>query len=70
MTRIEAVGEMPLEYMLRVMRDRTADQKRRDRMAVLAAPYCHLRADLGKKHRAAEAAKTAGTDGEWEYDLL
>ena len=34
-------GEMPLEYMLRVMRDPTADPERRDFMAAKAAPYCH-----------------------------
>jgi hypothetical protein len=35
------VGEMPLEYMLRVMRDPTAAPERRDFMAAKAAPYCH-----------------------------
>jgi hypothetical protein len=40
---LEAVGEgeMPLEYMLRVMRDPTADEKRRDAMATAAAGYIH-----------------------------
>jgi hypothetical protein len=37
----EAGGETPLEYMLRVMRDRSADAKRRDAMAMAAAPYLH-----------------------------
>jgi hypothetical protein len=32
---------MPLDYMLAVMRDATADQKRRDAMATAAAPYLH-----------------------------
>ncbi len=42
---LEAVGagEMPLEYMLRVMRDHTADEKRRDAMAAAAATYIHPR---------------------------
>ena len=31
----------PLEYMLKVMRDPTADQTRRDMMAKAAAPYRH-----------------------------
>jgi hypothetical protein len=31
----------PLEYMLTVMRDPLADVRRRDRMAKVAAPYCH-----------------------------
>jgi hypothetical protein len=34
-------GEMPLDYMLRVMRDPVADEKRRDGMAEAAAPYFH-----------------------------
>jgi hypothetical protein len=38
-----ASGEMPLEYMLRVMRDETADRERRDEMAKSAAPYLHPR---------------------------
>lgn len=40
---LEAVGagEMPLEYMLRVMRDPTADEKRRDAMAQAAASFIH-----------------------------
>ena len=37
------------------MRDPKVDPKRRDRMAIAAAPYCHPRADLkGKKDHAAE----------------
>jgi hypothetical protein len=34
-------GETPLEYMLRVMRDTSAETDRRDRMAMGAAQYCH-----------------------------
>jgi hypothetical protein len=33
----------PLRYMLRVMRDRTAEPARRDEMAKLALPYLHLK---------------------------
>jgi hypothetical protein len=33
--------EMPLAYMLRVMRDESAAPERRDFMASKAAPYCH-----------------------------
>jgi hypothetical protein len=33
----------PLEHMVAVMLDETADQDRRDRMAVAAAPYLHPR---------------------------
>jgi hypothetical protein len=36
-----AGGEMPLDYMLAVMRDPGADDKRRDAMAMAAAPYLH-----------------------------
>ena len=38
-----AEGETPLEYMLRVMRDPTADDARRADMAKSAAPYIHPR---------------------------
>jgi hypothetical protein len=34
-------GEMPLDYMLRVMRDPSAAAKRRDEMAKAAAPFLH-----------------------------
>ncbi len=43
---VEAIAlngdETPLEYMLRVMRECT-DQKRKDAMAIAAAPFCHPR---------------------------
>lgn len=35
--------ETPLEYMLRVMCDVTADISRRDHMAISAAPYLHAK---------------------------
>jgi hypothetical protein len=38
---LTASGDTPLEYMLRVMRDPHADEKRRDSMAQSAAPYIH-----------------------------
>jgi hypothetical protein len=34
-------GELPLEYMLRIMRDPKASNTRRDEMARTAAPYLH-----------------------------
>jgi hypothetical protein len=37
----EAIGILPLTYMLEAMRDAKADQKRRDAMAIAAAPYLH-----------------------------
>lgn len=38
---VAASGVTPLEYMLEVMRDKTADYARRDEMAKSAAPYVH-----------------------------
>jgi hypothetical protein len=63
---------MPLDYMLGVIRDTTATQDRRDRMAIAAAPYCHPRmadAVKGKKDQQAEAAATAGVGTPWADDL-
>jgi hypothetical protein len=40
---IAALGETPLEYMIRVMRDPSLDAHRRDEMAKAAAPYLHSR---------------------------
>jgi hypothetical protein len=39
----EATGTLPLDYMLSVMRDESADERRRDAMAVAAAPYLHAK---------------------------
>jgi hypothetical protein len=39
----KATGILPLDYMLSVMRDPNADHKRRDAMAMAAAPYLHAR---------------------------
>src|SRR5262245_25674428 len=36
-------NESPLEYMLRIMRDRKEDDERRDAMAKAALPYMHAR---------------------------
>jgi|HubBroStandDraft_6_1064221.scaffolds.fasta_scaffold1961456_1 hypothetical protein len=38
-----ATGVLPLDYMLAVMRDTAADHKRRDAMAMAAAPYLHVK---------------------------
>ena len=62
----------PLQYMLGVVRDPTASTSRRDRMAALAAPYCHARASDaagGKKAMAQTAAATAGHGTDWGDDL-
>jgi hypothetical protein len=58
----------PLDYMLSVVRDSTAAQTRRDRMAVAAAPYCHPRvADpvMGKKEQAQIDAVASVEGSEW-----
>src|SRR5689334_4935886 len=53
-------GEMPLDYLMRVMQDPGADDRRRDWAASVAAPYFHLkRSDAGKKGAAADAAEAA-----------
>ena len=58
----------PLERLLAVMRDPSADPARRDRAAIAAAPYCHPRAaETGKKARKAEEAKRASAA--WNGDL-
>jgi hypothetical protein len=38
-----AGGEMPIEYMLRIMRDPREPAARRDEMARAAAPYVHAK---------------------------
>jgi len=43
--------QTPLEYMLAVMTDPTADALRRDRMAIAAAPYVHPRAGESARGR-------------------
>lgn len=65
-------GQSPLDYMLSVMRNPEADQARRDRMAIAAAPFVHSRAAegaQGKKEAANEAARNAGAGTEWGSDL-
>lgn len=53
----------PLDYMLKIMRDRNQPADRRDRMAQLAAPFVHPRAgeSKGKKEEKADRAKAAGS---------
>ena len=36
-------GDLPLDYMLRIMRDPTIDNARRDDMAKAAAPFLHAK---------------------------
>ncbi len=64
--------QTPLEYMLAVMRDRTAEYKRRDEMAKAAAPFCHERLAPkagGKKAQEEEDARTAGAGSDWDDDF-
>lgn len=67
-------GMSPLEYMLSVMRDDSADKVRRDRMACAAAPFCHARVSdqrIGKREiQGVEAAAVlADSQSEWSDDL-
>lgn len=49
---------MPLDFLLRVMRDPQEDKGRRMQAATLAAPYCHpKKGESGKKEQKADAAK-------------
>lgn len=41
--RYAAEGELPLEYMMRIMRDSRFPKARRDEMAKAAAPYFHAK---------------------------
>jgi hypothetical protein len=71
-TRKRGRKQTPLQYMLQVMNDPTAEVSRRDRMAIAAASFCHPRVldyRVGKKDKQAEAAETAGTGTAWAKDL-
>lgn len=61
-------GMKPLDYMLIVMNDETADAERRDRMAIAAAPYVHSKAAdkaTGKLEQRQESAKEASSTGKY-----
>lgn len=49
----------PLDYMLSVMNDSTADKDRRDRMAIAAAPFVHPRIAEGKGKKQEKDEKAA-----------
>jgi hypothetical protein len=58
----DEMGDMtPLEYMLKVINDPSADQERRDKLAIAAAPFFHDKPGAkGKKQEREERAKSAG----------
>jgi hypothetical protein len=73
LTDAQRAGLLPLDYMLSVVRDPTADVSRRDRMAIAAAQYCHPRAAdtrASKRAQQAKAAKAAAAGSEWAGDLV
>jgi hypothetical protein len=41
MKKTDTAGELPLAYMLRVMRDQRVNTRRRDAMALAGAAFCH-----------------------------
>ena len=57
-----ANAEMPLDYMLAVMRDPLADWKRRDKMAKAAALFVHAKITSDAKP-ARRAGRGCGADG-------
>jgi hypothetical protein len=56
----QATGILPLDYMLDVMRDPAADDKRRDAMAMAAAPYLHPKLSPTEKSDGPLASGRAG----------
>ena len=61
---VAASGETPLEYLLRIMRDPTADNSRRDQAAKDAAPYVH------SKLASVDATVQANMDGSVSFTWL
>jgi hypothetical protein len=57
-------GEMPIDYMLRVMRDENAPDSRRDAMAKAAAAYMHSKLSMLSD----EDAKNATSHPESRHD--
>ena len=69
-----AGGELPLSYMLRVMRDEDAPAERRDYMARAAAPYLHsvrkpVEGEVQATDRAANRARDTQCAGEADMSL-
>jgi hypothetical protein len=63
---VTAGGAMtPLQYLLAVMNDQTADVRRRDCAAIAAAPFIHAR--LAPRAEPATDAALAETEAEWAF---
>jgi hypothetical protein len=71
-----ATGELPLAYMLRIMRDPSQPVGRRDEMAKAAAPFCHSR--LSSVEHSGEIARPtvirapafSATPAEWQAEYV
>src|SRR6516165_1360286 len=71
-----ATGELPLAYMLRIMRDPSQPVGRRDEMAKAAAPFCHSR--LSSVEHSGEIARptvirapaVSATLDEWQAEYV
>lgn len=62
----KAAGLSPLDYMLQVMNDGAADDARRDRMAIAAAPFVHVKpaeAEGGVKQQRQKRGEGVATGG-------
>jgi len=55
-------GELPLDYMLRVMRDPNAAAKRRDEMAKAAAPFLHSKLASIENSKIQEGSRLTGIE--------
>jgi hypothetical protein len=66
----ENPGEMPVDYMLRVMRSAEADDERRDNMAIAAAPFLHPRLAAIKVDQTAASQITVDMNPDQLYAQL
>jgi hypothetical protein len=64
-----AVNLTPLQYMLAVVCDPKADIRRRDQMAVAAAPYCHPRLAVTDVRAVVQTSPDANGMSTEEYRL-
>lgn len=66
-TKAAPDDKAPLDYMLGVMNDPDADDARRDRMAIAAAPFVHARAGEEKSGKRAQAKDRAAAAAEGRF---